>query len=37
MANIRDAIRGYLGSLKKHGEPIPLDIFIDLSPCHLAC
>jgi antitoxin HicB len=23
MANIRDAIEGYLASLKKHGEPIP--------------
>ena len=23
MANIRDAIGGYLASLKKHGEPIP--------------
>ena len=23
MANIRDAIQGYLASLKKHGEPIP--------------
>ena len=23
MANIRDAIQGYLTSLKKHGEPIP--------------
>ena len=23
MANIRDAIQGYLQSLKKHGEPIP--------------
>lgn len=23
MANIRDAIRGYLQSLEKHGEPIP--------------
>jgi len=22
-ANIRDAIQGYLQSLKKHGEPIP--------------
>ena len=21
--NIRDAITGYLGSLKKHGEPVP--------------
>ena len=23
MANIRDAIQGYLESLKKHGEPTP--------------
>ena len=23
MANIRDAIQGYLGSLEKHGDPIP--------------
>lgn len=23
LANIKDAIRGYLESLKKHGEPIP--------------
>ncbi len=23
MANIRDAIQGYLASLKRHGEPIP--------------
>ena len=23
MANIRDAIQGYLHSLEKHGEPIP--------------
>ena len=26
MANIRDAIEGYLASLKKHGEPIPAPI-----------
>jgi predicted RNase H-like HicB family nuclease len=26
MANIRDAIPGYLDSLKKHGEPIPRGI-----------
>ena len=24
--NIKDAIEGYLESLKKHGEPIPLSI-----------
>jgi hypothetical protein len=23
MANIRDAIRGYLHSLKKHADPVP--------------
>ena len=26
IANIKDAIAGYLESLKKHGEPIPLPI-----------
>ena len=26
MKNIRDAIQGYLASLKKHGEPIPAPI-----------
>ena len=27
MENIREAIEGYLKSLKKHGEPIPPSIF----------
>jgi predicted RNase H-like HicB family nuclease len=26
MANIRDAIQGYLASLKQHGEPVPRGI-----------
>jgi len=26
LANIKDAIGGYLASLKKHNEPIPLPI-----------
>ncbi|HWF19081.1 MAG TPA: type II toxin-antitoxin system HicB family antitoxin [Verrucomicrobiae bacterium] len=26
MANIKDAIEGYLASIKKHGEPIPSPI-----------
>ena len=26
IANIKDAIAGYLESLKKHGDPIPLPI-----------
>ena len=26
LKNIKDAIKGYLESLKKHGEPIPLPI-----------
>lgn len=26
VANIRDAIQGYLASLKKHGEPVPSPI-----------
>ena len=26
VANIKDAIAGYLASLKKHGEPIPLPV-----------
>lgn len=35
VANIRDAIEGYLASLKKHGDPIPPAIteeFIEVSP-----
>ncbi len=27
MDNIREAIEGYLKSLKKHGEPVPPSIF----------
>ncbi|MFI5377815.1 MAG: type II toxin-antitoxin system HicB family antitoxin [Tepidisphaerales bacterium] len=26
IANIRDAIRGYIASLEKHNEPVPLPI-----------
>ena len=26
LENIRDAIEGYIGSLKKHNEPLPLSI-----------
>jgi antitoxin HicB len=26
LANIKDAMTGYLASLKKHGEPVPLPI-----------
>jgi len=26
LANIKDAIKGYLASLKKHNEPIPLSV-----------
>lgn len=29
-ANIREAIEGYLESLKKHGEPIPPSIYEDV-------
>jgi len=29
-ANIRDAIAGYLASLKKHGEPIPPPIIEEI-------
>lgn len=29
-ANIREAIEGYLESLKKHGEPIPPSVYEDV-------
>jgi predicted RNase H-like HicB family nuclease len=35
VANIKDAIEGYLASLKKHGEPIPPPIteeLIEVTP-----
>jgi len=35
IANIKDAIKGYLASLEKHGEPIPPSIseeVIEVSP-----
>jgi antitoxin HicB len=35
IANIKDAIEGYLASLRKHGEPIPPPIseeVIEVSP-----
>ena len=35
LASIADAIRGYLASLVKHGDPIPLPIseeILDLQP-----
>jgi antitoxin HicB len=28
LENIQDAIKGYLASLKKHNEPIPLEYFL---------
>ena len=34
MANIREAIQGYLDSLKKHGDPIPgpiTEAIVDVS------
>jgi len=30
LANIRDAIQGYLASLEKHGEPIPPPVAEDV-------
>jgi antitoxin HicB len=34
MASIRDAIPGYLDSLKKHGEPIPRGITEEIVESH---
>lgn len=31
LANIQDAIKGYLESLKKHNEPIPPSIFLAVT------
>lgn len=30
LSNIKDAIEGYIASLKKHDEPIPLAIYEEL-------
>ena len=30
LTNIRDAIEGYLASLQKHGEPVPLPILEEI-------
>jgi len=35
LANIRDAIEGYLTSLKKHGEPIPPAIQEEMVEIHV--
>ena len=34
LTNIKDAISGYLQSLKKHGEPIPPSIDEDIVEIH---
>ncbi len=36
LANIRDAISGYLESLRKEGEPIPEDVPIQVQPVEVA-
>ncbi|MCL7395775.1 MAG: type II toxin-antitoxin system HicB family antitoxin [Thaumarchaeota archaeon] len=33
--NIKDAVRGYLENLKKHGEPIPPSIEEELVEIHV--
>lgn len=35
VTNIKDAISGYLASLKKHGEPIPFSIDEDTVEIHV--
>ncbi len=30
LANIKDALKGYLASLKKHNEPVPLPVTEEL-------
>jgi predicted RNase H-like HicB family nuclease len=34
LANIQDAIEGYLASLRKHNEPIPPSIYEDVVTVH---
>ncbi len=34
LANVKDAIKGYLASLKKHGEPVPPSIMEEIVEVH---
>jgi len=36
IANIRDAIEGYLASLQKHGEPVPPSIHEEIVEVNLS-
>ena len=36
LANIRDAIEGYIESLRKAGDPIPEDVPVQVQPVEVA-